>query len=104
MQEAFTFDTRLGVNVLRKDLDWNQYTEEERKKIWSQWQLLCSGMTNRVSELEKEIMERYELMYSAKTEDELHRLNDEMMEMASVICDLNILARSVYDEMNKVHF
>lgn len=104
MHEAFVMDTRLGVYVLREDLDWKQYSEAERKKIWAQWQLLCSGMTNRVSELEVLVMEKLEEMYSAKTEEEMHLANNEMMEMASIICDLNILARSVYEDLAKAHF
>jgi hypothetical protein len=104
MQEAFAFDTRLGVKVLRPDIEWERYTPEERKKIWSRWILMCSGMTDRVSELEVAIMAKLEEIYTAKTDDEMHHINDEMMELASAICDLNILARSVYEELNKVHF
>ncbi|MBL0386518.1 hypothetical protein JJB07_07640 [Tumebacillus sp. ITR2] len=104
MQEAFIFDTRLGVNVLRPDLDWTNYSEEERRKIMTRWAIMCSGMTMRISELEVEIMEKLDAMYEANDADEMHRLNTEMMEIASVVCDLNILSRSVYADLAKAHF
>ncbi|KEO83920.1 hypothetical protein [Tumebacillus flagellatus] len=104
MQEAFIFDTRLGVNVLREDLDWTKYSEEERAKILTRWAIMCSGMNMRISELEVEIMEKLDQMYDAKDADEMHNLNTEMMELASVVCDLNILSRSVYADLAKAHF
>jgi hypothetical protein len=104
MEEAFIFDTRLGVKVLRDDLDWSAFSEEERSKLWAKWALMCANMTDRVRELEVDIMNTLEKMYEAKTEEEMHQLNNEMMELASVVCDLNILARSVYSDMAKAHF
>ena len=104
MQEAFTFDTRLGVTVLREDIDWTRYSPEERGKIWAKWALLCSSMVGRVAELEIEIMKKLDAMYEVKTEDEMHEINNEMMELASIVCDLNILSRSVYADMAKAHF
>lgn len=102
--EAFVFDERLGVDVLREDLDWGRYTEGERSKIWSIWALKCSSMINRVQDLEVEIMAKLDAMYEANTEEDMHRLNNEMMEIASVVCDLNILSRSVYTDMARAHF
>lgn len=104
MQEAFIFDTRLGVQVLREDLDWAKYSAEERRQIMTRWMIICSSMNNRVQELEVDIMEKLDEMYEAKDEEEMHLLNTEMMELASVVCDLNILARSVYADLAKAHF
>jgi hypothetical protein len=104
MHEAFTFDTRLGVYVLRDDFDLSQLNETERKQVWGQWILICANMTDRVAELEKQMMEKLEAMYTVKTEEEMHELNTEMMELASIVCDLNILSRSVYEDLAKVHF
>jgi hypothetical protein len=102
--EAFVMDERLGVEVLREDLDWSRYSEAERSKIWSKWALMCSSMINRVQHLEVEIMAKLDAMYEANTEEEMHLLNNEMMEIASVVCDLNILSRSVYADMARAHF
>ncbi|PWK11216.1 hypothetical protein [Tumebacillus permanentifrigoris] len=104
MHEAFVFDKRLGVNILREDLDWTQFSEQERSSILTRWAIMCSGMTNRVQDLEVDIMEKLDAMYRANDEDEMHRLNTEMMEIASIVCDLNILSRSVYADLAKAHF
>ena len=104
MQEAFVYDTRLGVNILREDLDWTQYSEQERRQILTRWAIMCSGMTNRVQDLEVDIMAKLDAMYAANDEDEMNRLNTEMMDIASIVCDLNILSRSVYADLAKAHF
>jgi hypothetical protein len=103
-REAFSYDTRLGIYVLRQDLDWTQFSEEDRKKIASKWVLICSALTDRVAELEVQMMEKLEAMYSAKDEEEMHQLNSEMMDYASIACDLNILARNVFADLAKAHF
>ncbi|HEU4964818.1 MAG TPA: hypothetical protein VFV52_13310, partial [Bacilli bacterium] len=104
MHEAFIFDKRLGVYVLRDDFNAAKYTPEECSRIFSQWSLLCASMTNRVSEIEAKINELLEQMYIVKTDDEMHEINYRMSELASVICDLNILSRAIHPEMFKVHF
>lgn len=104
MHEAFLFDKRLGVYLLRPDFDASKYSAEERSRIFSQWSLLCASMTNRVSEIEAEINELLDLMYKVKTDEEMHEINHQMSELASVICDLNILSRAIHPELFKVHF
>ncbi|TCP55477.1 hypothetical protein EV586_103129 [Tumebacillus sp. BK434] len=102
--EAFAYDTRLGIYVLRPDLHWGQFSEADQKRIGSKWVLICSALTDRVADLEVQMMDALERMYSAKDEEEMHQLNNEMMEYASIACDLNILARKVYDDLAKAHF
>ncbi|MFD2171630.1 hypothetical protein [Tumebacillus lipolyticus] len=102
--EAFTFDARLGIYTLNSDLDWSRFTEEERKRIAARWVLICSALTDRVAELEVMMMDRIEAIYTAQDEEEMHQLNDQMMDFASVACDLNILARSVFEDLAKAHF
>jgi hypothetical protein len=104
MHEAFVFDQRLGVHVLREDYDMSRLPEQERRKLFGQWALMCASMTNRVADLEVEIMAKLDELYEVKTEEEMHEVNNQMMEIASVVCDLNILSRSVYQDMAKAHF
>jgi len=104
MHEAFTFDTRMGVYLLREDYDLSKLSPEERKQVWSKWILICANMTDRVAELEAKMMEKLEAMYTVETADEMHDLNTEMMDLASIVCDLNILSRSAYEDMAKAHF
>lgn len=104
MHEAFVYDQRLGVHVLRTDLDLTRYSEQERRKIMGEWAMMCASMTNRVADLEVEIMKKLDEMYAAKTDQEMHELNNQMMEIASVVCDLNILSRSVFADLAKAHF
>ena len=104
MHEAFIYDKRLGLHVLNEDYDLSQLSEDERKKVWGQWVLICANMTDRVADLEAQMMEKLEAMYTVETADEMHDLNTEMMELASTVCDLNILSRSIYEDMAKAHF
>ncbi|ASS76241.1 hypothetical protein CIG75_15690 [Tumebacillus algifaecis] len=102
--EAFTYDTRLGIYALRTDLDWSRLSEADRKRVGAKWVLICSALTDRVVELEVKMMDALEMMYTAKDEEEMHQLNNEMMDYASIACDLNILARNVFDDLAKAHF
>ena len=89
----FRFDERLGIELPELDLEWEQYTPEERGEILLRWEAIRGRIPDRIGELEAEIRRRQERLDVEEDFPACCRLTGEIAELASRIQDLNLWYR-----------
>ena len=85
------FDERLQVDRPFLNVDYEQLTEEERSQFELMCQEICAHIPEKIKEFEKKYMEKFEALKEAEEEEQFLAITDEMNELSSIICDLNLL-------------
>jgi len=88
---SFQYDERLGVMRPRLEVEYEEMPKALQHEFELRCQQICSQIPERIKELEREYMKRYEALKEIDDEDEFLRVNDEMNELSRTICDLNLL-------------
>ncbi|KXG43596.1 hypothetical protein [Tepidibacillus decaturensis] len=89
----FVYDFRLGINIPQFDKDWEEYSTLEQSYIIDRWEQERAKIPDRIKLVEKEIMEKQELMFEMSFE-EYCKVHEEIVDKASVINELNIWFRT----------
>ncbi|OEF99050.1 hypothetical protein BHF71_02370 [Vulcanibacillus modesticaldus] len=89
----FVFDERLGIKTPILKKEWDGYTEQEQLDIIKIWEQERAKIPNQIKIMEQMIIEKQNLMFDIDYEEycEIHK---KIIELASIINDLNILFRT----------
>jgi len=90
---CFIADHRLGINIPVFQKAWEGYSEKEQEEIIQLWERERAKIPDRIKKIEQEISEKQNVMLHLSFEAycELHK---KIVDMASIINDLNIWYRT----------
>ncbi|WP_040207652.1 hypothetical protein [Neobacillus jeddahensis] len=88
MNEHFSFDKRLGIQVPDLTFDWDQYSKEAQQHILYHWEQIRGSIPDRIADLEQEINHKQALLSNESNFPRSCRLNSEIADLASIINDL----------------
>ena len=104
MRYNFVLDERLGIRLPRLNLEWEEYTADERNDILLIWEEIRAKIPDRVIALEAIINRKQTQLSREENFNMCCCLNLEIAELASIINDLNIWFRVQQDfEPDKIH-
>lgn len=90
MKHNFRYDERLGISLPSLNKPWEEHSLAEQADILKEWEAHRSDIPTRVKELEKIIEHKQD---SLSHEDDFQRscqFNDEIVDLANTIHELNI--------------
>lgn len=92
------YDKRLGLNLPNLECEY----EDMPKKVQAEFELACQKIASQIPEriklLEAQYMERYFRLQEVVDLEGFDRLLEEMNDLSSRICDLNLLYRTIEGE------
>lgn len=101
---TFVLDERLGIRLPQLNLDWEEYTADERNFILLMWEEIRAKIPDRVISLEGIINRKQTQLSQEENFITCCCLNLEIAEIASIINDLNIWFRVQQDfEPDRIH-
>jgi hypothetical protein len=89
----FVLDKRLGIEIPVLELDWEEYSAEDRMAILERWEHARGTIPDRVIALERQINALQPLVFEEEDFEATCRLNADIAELASRINDLHIWYR-----------
>lgn len=95
----FNYDERLGIRLPELDVEWEDYTEEERASILVEWEMIRGSIPDRVKYFEERIEIEQAQLNIEEDFAESCRINTRIAELASCINDLHLWYR-VNQEMS----
>ncbi len=93
MNYDFVMDERLGIMLPELQLDWEDYSEEDRADILLRWEEIRGTIPDRIKALERIIIVKQEQLNLEDNFAVSCRLNSEIAELASTINDLHLWFR-----------
>lgn len=103
LRYEFELDNRLGIPIPNLELEWDEYTDEERANILMEWEEIRAKIPDRIKELEVIINHKQNALSVENNFQVSCQLNSEIAELASVINDLHIWFRIQQDHGTKTH-
>ncbi|RAL25575.1 hypothetical protein [Thermoflavimicrobium daqui] len=85
------FDHRLKIFRPYLHVEYDQLPMQLQEEFELKCQEICSKIPDRIKCLEQEYMQKYEALKEVDAEDLFFQLTDELNEISSCICDLNLL-------------
>jgi hypothetical protein len=86
-------DDRLGILLPELEIDWEQYTDEERAAILLRWEEIRGTIPDRIKALEQIIIKKQNQLNVEENFSISCALNSEIAELASIINDLHLWYR-----------
>lgn len=103
MEEHFSFDERLGIEIPVLELHWDDYPIETQQSILFHWEKIRGRIPDRIADIEK-IINKKQLQLSDENDFKLScQLNSEIADLASVINDLWLWYRANQHVSGKMH-
>jgi hypothetical protein len=87
----FRYDERLNLPLPLLHVEYEELPEAARQEFELKCQEICSLIPERIKELERLYLARYDQLWDVENEESFLKLNDEMNELSRTICDLNLL-------------
>ncbi len=103
MRYQFAYNDRLGIRLPVLNLEWDEYSAEERSDILLEWEEIRSKIPDRIIQLETVITQKQNQLSEEENFLRSCELNSEISELASIINDLNIWFRVQQDYETKNH-
>lgn len=103
MRYQFILDERLGIPLPYLNMEWEEYSAEERADILLEWEEIRATIPDRILQIEKIIIEKTKQLSEEENFARSCELNSEIHELASLINDLNIWFRVQQDHDTKTH-
>ncbi|MFL6558689.1 MAG: hypothetical protein ACJ8MO_21545 [Bacillus sp. (in: firmicutes)] len=103
MEEYFSFDQRLGIQLPELSLEWEQYRIETQQKILLYWEQVRGSIPDRISDLENQINQKQVLLSNESNFPRSCQLNTEIADLASIINDLWLWYRANEVLSSKAH-
>lgn len=88
MNQYFSYDERLGIEIPVLQLDWEEYPESTQQLILLHWEERRGAIPDRIALLEQEINRKQAQLYEEEDFERSCQLNEEIAELASIINDL----------------
>lgn len=85
------FDERLQVDRPYLNIKYEDLPEKIQQEFELKCQEICSQIPEKIKSWEQKYMFRFEELRDVEDEKDFLKLTEEMNEISSVICDLNIL-------------
>jgi len=85
------YDRRLKIDRPFLHIDYEELSEAEREEFELICQEICSKIPDQIKAWEQEYNNKYESLKEADDEEVFYQLTDELNEISSRICDLNLL-------------
>ncbi|MDR7000861.1 hypothetical protein [Neobacillus niacini] len=103
MEEHFSFDQRLGIQLPDIQLDWEHYSRKTQAAILLYWEQIRGTIPDRIAELENTINRKQAQLSDESDFPRSCELNSEIAELASIINDLWIWYRANQEVSIKMH-
>lgn len=103
MEEHFSFDQRLGIQLPDIQLDWEYYSLKTQAAILLYWEQIRGTIPDRIAELENTINRKQAQLSDESDFPRSCELNSEIAELASIINDLWIWYRANQEVSIKMH-
>ncbi|MGN7176456.1 hypothetical protein [Cytobacillus sp. SAFR-174] len=103
MEEHFSHNSRLGIDIPNFDREWDEYSPKTQQMILFQWEKIRGRIPDRIAELEEDINRKQAELSDEGNFERSCRLNSEISELASVINDLWLWYRTNQDITGKMH-
>ncbi|MED3561828.1 hypothetical protein [Bacillus xiapuensis] len=103
MENHFSFDQRLGIQLPDIQLDWEQFSLETQAAILFYWEQIRGTIPDRIADLENTINRKQAELSDESDFPRSCELNREIAELASIINDLWIWYRTNQDVSIKMH-
>jgi hypothetical protein len=103
MEEYFSLDKRLGIQIPDSDKDWKQYNAEIQQAILFHWEKIRGSIPDRIFEIEQIINQKQTELSNESDFPRSCKLNSEIADLASVINDLWLWYRANQGISEKVH-
>ncbi|SFI95207.1 hypothetical protein [Thermoflavimicrobium dichotomicum] len=91
MPYEIKFDPRLKIDRPYLHVEYEQLPKQVQEEFELKCQEICSQIPDRIKSFEKEYMKKYEELKEADEDEVFFQLTDELNEISSCICDLNLL-------------
>lgn len=93
----FVWNDRLGIRVPALKQDWDALTRSQQAAILAYWEEMRGTIPDRVKSLEAQISVKQDHLFREEDFGTACQLNQDIMELASRINDLNIWFRTGQD-------
>ncbi|MDP4085973.1 MAG: hypothetical protein Q8934_15320 [Bacillota bacterium] len=103
MEEYFSFDNRLGIQLPDLNLNWEHYNQETQHSILFHWEKVRGSIPDRIAELEDNINQKQAMLSDESDFPRSCELNSEIADLASVINDLWIWYRANQTVSKRTH-
>ena len=103
MEEYFSFDQRLGIQLPDIQLDWDQHSRQTQAAILFYWEQIRGTIPDRIAELEHTINQKQAQLSDESDFPRSCELNSEIADLASIINDLWIWYRANQTVSVKMH-
>lgn len=104
MEEYFSQDKRLGIQVPKSDLEWNHLSADVQQSILMRWEAIRGNIPDRIAGLENQINRKQAELSEENNFQISCQLNGEIAELASIINDLWLWFRTNQQMTQKTHF
>ncbi|TCS92359.1 hypothetical protein [Hazenella coriacea] len=101
-QYEIRYDERLQVERPYLNIEYECLPEKVQQEFELKCQEICSQIPEQIKLFEQKYMVHFDQLRDVEDETEFLRLTEEMNEISSVICDLNILFLTI--EGNFIHY
>jgi hypothetical protein len=89
----FKLNARLGIELPFLYQKWHQLSEQERAAMLYRWELIRGRIPDRIMHLEEQIREKQQRLNVEDDFTAACRLNSQISDLASIICDLHLWYR-----------
>ncbi len=97
MEQVFTYEDRLGIEVPYLEKEWQDYSLKERTSILEKWELMRGRIPAQIAHFESEIDSLQNDLHREEDWDRSLSIMQKVSDLASRINDLNILFRTQPD-------
>ncbi|WP_077214240.1 hypothetical protein [Bacillus dakarensis] len=103
MEEHFSFDERLGIEIPILEFNWDDYPLETQQSILFYWEKIRGRIPDRIADIEK-IINKKQLQLSDENDFKVScQLNSDIADLASIINDLWLWYRANQHVSGKIH-
>ncbi|WP_409302160.1 hypothetical protein [Peribacillus sp. SCS-155] len=103
MKELFIFNGRIGIDIPKADLDWENLDADSQQEILVRWEKIRGTIPDRIKELERNINEKQERLNDEEDFSVSCTINTEIAELASIINELWLWYRINQNISYKLH-
>jgi hypothetical protein len=103
MKYSFQYNERLGIELPILDMEWEEYSRQERSNLLLKWEQIRGTIPDRILQLEAVIIQKQSQLDKEDDFPTSCLLNSQIAELASTINDLHLWFRVNQEVETKMH-